>query len=183
VGSSLTKIALYSDLLKDNPDRSSTTDFAGKIGEMSRSTVTTMSDIVWSIDARNDTIGDLVDRMRDTASSVLAAQHMETDFQIEGLDSHAKLSVDLRENLFLIFKEAMTNAAKYSGGSQVTVRLSNRGGSFLMDIKDNGKGFSGRNRRGGQGLRNMYMRAKRIRGTLTVSEEGGVRIRLVRAPL
>ncbi|MGB6034421.1 MAG: two-component regulator propeller domain-containing protein, partial [Bacteroidota bacterium] len=183
VGSSLTKIALYSDLLKDNPDRTSTADFAGKIGEMSRNTVTTMSDIIWSIDARNDTIGDLVDRMRDTASGVLAAQQMEADFQIEGLDDHGKLTVILRENVFLIFKEAVTNAAKYSGGSRVTIRLSNRGGSFVMDIRDNGKGFPGGTRRSGQGLRNMKMRAQRIDGELTVSEDNGVRIRLVRAPL
>jgi ligand-binding sensor domain-containing protein/signal transduction histidine kinase len=183
VGSSLTKIALYSDLLKDNPDRSSAADFAGKIGEMSRNTVTTMSDIVWSIDARNDTIGDLIDRMRDTASGVLAAQQMDAVFQIDGLDAYAKLSVDLRENIFLIFKEAITNAAKYSGGSRITVRLSNRAGSFVMDIKDDGRGFSGKTRRSGQGLRNMEMRAERIGGKLTVSGEDGVRIRLLRAPL
>jgi len=183
VGSSLTKIALYSDLLKDNPDRSSAADLAGKIGDMSRSTVTTMSDVVWSIDARNDTIGDLLDRMRETASGVLGARQIEAHFHIDGLDDHGKLPVELRENVFLIFKEAITNAAKYSGGSRITIRLSNRGGSFVMDIQDNGKGFAAGHRRSGQGLRNMEMRARRIAGELTLSDDNGVRIRLVRAPL
>ena len=125
----------------------------------------------------------LIDRMRDTASGVLAAQQMEADFQIEGLDAHAKLPVDLRENVFLIFKEAVTNAAKYSGGSHVTIRLFNSGRSFVMEIADDGRGFSSNKRRSGQGLRNMVMRAERIGGKLTVSEEGGVKIRLTRAPL
>ncbi len=183
VGSSLTKIALYSDLLKDSPDRTATANFAEKIGAMSRETVTTMSDIVWSIDARNDTIGDLIDRMRDTASTVLTPQHIEADFQIEGLDAHRKLPVDLRENIFLIFKEAITNAAKYSGGSRIKIRLSNTGGSFTMDLHDNGKGFSSTGRRTGQGLRNMKMRAERIGAEVDVSEYGGVQIRLTRSPL
>ncbi|MEL6822212.1 MAG: triple tyrosine motif-containing protein, partial [Calditrichota bacterium] len=62
VGSTLTKISLYSDLIRSvaNPDERN--ELLEIIGNKSRELVVTMSDIVWSIDARNDTLEDLLDR-------------------------------------------------------------------------------------------------------------------------
>ena len=178
VGSSLTKIALYTELLKDQqtPDG----DLVPKIGALSRETVTTMSDIVWSIDARNDTVADLLDRMREVAHGLLEPRQIEFDLQSSGLELTRKLPVDLRENLYLIFKEAITNAAKYSSASRVTARLDQAGGELSLVVEDNGIGFTPPVRAQGQGLRNMELRARRVGARLTITGSAGVRITLQR---
>ena len=178
VGSSLTKIALYTDLLKDRDAPS--TELVPKIGTLSRETVSTMSDIVWSIDARNDTVADLIDRMREVAHGLLEPRQIEFEFQSSGLELARKLPVDLRESLYLIFKEALTNAAKYSEASRVSVQLRQSAGELSLVVEDNGRGFSTPTRPRGQGLRNMEMRARRIGGQLTISGNAGVRISLRR---
>jgi hypothetical protein len=52
---------------------------------MSREIITTLSDVVWSIDSRNDTVGDLIDRMRDFLETVFPAGSIHIDFQTKGL--------------------------------------------------------------------------------------------------
>jgi ligand-binding sensor domain-containing protein/signal transduction histidine kinase len=178
VGSSLTKIALYTDLLKDQGGTDG--GLVPKIGALSRETVTTMSDIVWSIDARNDTVADLLDRMREVGHGLLEPRQIEFELHTEGLEPGRRLPVDLRENLYLIFKEAITNAAKYSGASRVHVTLEQHAGQLSLVVEDNGCGFSAPARPQGQGLRNMELRARRIGAHLTIAGEGGVRITMTR---
>ena len=64
IGSTLTKIAIQSEVIQtsDTPDR--ITRASQEIGRMSREVVSTLSDMVWSIDARHDVVRDLLDRMR-----------------------------------------------------------------------------------------------------------------------
>ncbi len=183
VGSSLTKIALYSDLLKDSTDKNTLRELRGKIGTMSRETVAKMSDMVWSIDARNDTVGNLLDRMRDTALEMLQPKNIELEFATKGLRGDTKLTIEVRENLYMIFKEAVNNIVKYSGASTVHVELNNSSKVFTMTVHDNGKGLTGTTKKSGQGLRNMSMRAKRLDGTLEFIQTHGLKIILTTKPL
>lgn len=183
VGSSLTKIALYSDLLKDSPDNSKLSDLVGRIGTMSRETVATMSDMVWSIDARNDAVEHLLDKMRDTASGMLQPKNIEAKFEVDGLRGEKELTVEVRENIYMIFKEAISNCAKYSGATAVVVTMKNTAERFTMTIQDNGKGLGETTKKTGQGLRNMSMRAKRLDGTLEFIQTKGLKIILTTKPL
>lgn len=181
VGSNLTKIALYSDLVaadgEQDPDR--VRELVQKIGAMSREMVTTMSDIVWSIDARNDTLGDLVDRMRDFAAGALGPRGIRLTFDVNCGNTGRTLPVDIRQNLYLIFKEAINNAARHSAATDVQVALAETDGSLRLTIGDNGAGITEGGRRSGQGLRNMQMRALRTGSTLEISNRDGVQISLI----
>ena len=174
IGSTLTKISLYSDLIETGTEPKTTQNLLKKIGAMSRELVTTMSDIVWSIDARNDTIGDLIDRMRDFAASTYSPRQIEVQFKASGLESNKKIPVDVRQNLYLIFKEAVNNVAKHAMASKVAIRLQNSNGLFTMTIKDDGRGLPQKPKRQGHGLRNMKMRAERIGAKLEVDAKEGV---------
>jgi len=154
-----------------------------KIGEMSRELVTTMSDIVWSIDARNETIGNLIDRMEEFAHSVLTPKDIVVEFQTHGLSTNKKLSVDLRQNIYFIFKEAMNNIVKYSEATSVTIILLNNEREFIMTIEDNGKGLEHKKSGTGHGLRNMKMRAERISGAIDIRSKNGTKVTLKTSPL
>jgi signal transduction histidine kinase len=180
IGATLTKISLQSELIQDGACSPEIIASLRKIGAMSRELVTTMSDVVWSIDARNDTIGDLLDRMRDFASSVLSVKPINVSFEVSGLDEHKRLPVPLRQNLYLIFKEAVNNIAKHAAASQVNIHIKNADGAFSLMIRDDGKawGEGECEKLTGHGLRNMKMRAERIGGHLEIFRNGGCTVKL-----
>lgn len=167
VGASLTEIALRADFVQamQTPDQMKAS--VKQIGEMSRQIVTTMDDIVWSIDARNDTLGDLLDRMQDYATNVLSHRGIEPHFTFEGLDTGRSLPLDVRQNLYLILKEAVNNASKHSTGAHLHIRFVKDARGFELSIADDGTGLPDAGRVGSHGLRNMRMRAERIGAQLT----------------
>lgn len=172
VGSALTEIALQSDFLQTMEVSETLQDSLQQIGAQSRKIVGSLDDIVWSIDARNDTIGDLTDRMQDHVNNVLPQRTISYDFQV---DMGEKLDINMKENLYLIFKEAINNIAKHSNAQHVEVMLQTAGNDFELRIKDNGNS-SKANRKSGQGMRNMNMRAKRLDANLTFNNDEGFEV-------
>ncbi|MEK9137847.1 MAG: two-component regulator propeller domain-containing protein, partial [Bacteroidota bacterium] len=171
VGSSLTRLAVQAQLLHEGVDTSNIQTKLGNISRMSSEVIGTMGDIVWSIDARNDTIGSLVDRMRDCCNALLAEQGIDFQFETYGLDVHKRIPVDVRQNIYLVLKEAVNNIAKYAQASMVTITLHNENNRFSMRISDNGQGLSAAKRLTGQGMHNMKMRADRIGGMVEFIED------------
>ncbi len=170
VGSALTEIALQSDFLQTTDVGSELRQSLNQIGSQSRKIVSSLDDIVWSIDARNDTLGDLTDRMQDYINNVLPQK--EVTYYFEELDMDEKLTVQMKENLYLIFKEAVNNIAKHSDASKVEVILKNQNSSFDLLVRDNGSGVKPV-KKTGHGLRNIEMRAKRIDAEVEFENETG----------
>ncbi len=170
VGSSLTEIALQSDFLQTTDASDELKESLQSIGAQSRKIVSSLDDIVWSIDARNDTLGDLTDRMQDYVNNILTDR--EVIYHFNDLDMNTKLSVPVKENIYLIFKEAVNNIAKHSNATRVEVDLTTDGNSFNLIVHDNGTDVSNE-RKTGQGLRNMKMRAQRIDADVTFENEQG----------
>ncbi len=177
VGASLSEIALQTDLLQAISPPGDLQDTVAQIGELSRNIVTTMDDIVWSIDARNDSAGDLTDRIQDYATAVLLSRNIGVSYDFSGTENELRLPVEVRQNLYLIYKEAVNNIAKHANANQVEISLNMNGDHFLMSIKDDGSGEI-RNRPGGQGLKNMKMRAARIGASFRMYNENGTTIEI-----
>lgn len=175
VGTSLTEIALQSDFLQAGNVDSEFRNSLNQIGKQCRKIVTSLDDIVWSIDARNDTLGDLTDRMQDYMLNVLEPNNFHLSYDFEELKMENKLPVPVKENLYLIFKEAVNNIAKYSNGDEVSVSMNSNNGSFQFVIHDNGTSGKGL-KKTGHGLRNMEMRAQRIGANVDFNEEDGFTI-------
>ncbi len=176
IGSGLTRIAVQSEIIQNTVDPSLVRSASGRIGAASREIIATMSDVIWSIDARNDTWQDLLDRMRDCGTEIFAGTSTELTINEKGIDRKQSIPVDVRQNLYMIFKEALSNCARHAEARHVTVNMEQSGGWFSLSIADDGKGMGSQARQGGQGLRNMRMRADRIRATLRIEGPPGVRI-------
>lgn len=175
VGSALTEIALQSDFLQTMDVDSSLQESLQQIGTQSRKVVSSLDDIVWSIDARNDTLGDLTDRMQDYVNNVLS--NKEVYYNFDELNMSQKLEVPMKENLYLIFKESINNIAKHSNASRVDINLITRNNGFTLIVRDNGE-TSRNDRKSGQGLRNMKMRAKRIGADIYFNNKDGFEVRV-----
>ena len=92
-----------------------------------------------------------------------------------------KLTMEQKKNIYLVFKEAVNNAVKYSGTEKLDVTASIQNKELTLCVKDSGKGFDSSIIKKGNGLDNMQNRAKESGGVLTVqsTENTGTTILLV----
>jgi two-component sensor histidine kinase len=178
IGSSLTKISLQSELIQEGIDPGEQQNYLRNISAMSRELVTSMSDIVWSIDARNDTMESLLDKMRSFGASTLSVLDIDFSLASPGVDLKKKIAVDVRENIYLIYKEAINNIAKHAGASRVEVNVGNTADGFSMTVRDDGLGWEGTGRPSGHGTKNMKMRADRLKGALEIRKDNGTVVTL-----
>ena len=86
-----------------------------------------------------------------------------------------KLPVPVKENLYLIFKEAVNNISKYSNGDRVNLSMKSGNGKYCLKIFDNGTSGKGQ-KKTGHGLRNMEMRAERIGAEFNFEDTDGFTI-------
>ena len=165
VGSILTGLAMQTEIMEHVAVDADKTKLA-RISGMSRSAMSRMRDAVWAMDAKKDNWGSLIDRMNEFASEMLLAK--EVDFVIDkgSINESRKISGDFRHNIYLIFKEAITNIIKHSNASKVEIALQNVTSDLEMMIKDNGMSVEKKYKTSGQGTQNMQNRAKQINGTL-----------------
>lgn len=170
IGSALSSIQIMSQVaLRGNDPQGSLV----RISDNATRTMESMSDIVWSINPDNDTIDQMIIRMKQFAAEILEPKNIRYAFEIPTEIGNTRLGVDMRKNMFLIFKESVNNAAKYSGGTQVTISLKRTGSNLVLAVRDNGKGFNTQNVRNGNGLVNMTQRAASLNGTLICTSHPG----------
>ena len=175
IGANLTKIAILSEVAKQQqPGGNGKEDSPlSSIARISRESVASMNDIVWAIDPQRDHLIDLVRRMRREAEELFSARDIELTFQAPGDQQDLRLGVDVRRDLFLIFKEAINNAARHSQSHQVTIEFSVDPRSLALRITDNGTGFDLNADDEGHGLENMRQRAQALGGELTIDTGAG----------
>jgi signal transduction histidine kinase len=106
--------------------------------------------------------------MRRHAEEVFALRDVDLEFNAPTADTDLKLSVGVRRDVLLIFKEAVNNAAKYSDCSRVAIDFRVEHLALTLRIKDNGKGFEIDSENDGQGLRSMTRRADALGGKLKI---------------
>ena len=178
VGSMLTRIFQGSEIVQITKDPEKINTTARRIGQLTRETAQIFSDIIWSIEAQNDTVGNLIDRMQDLSYQLLGTMEIMIDFTVNGLERNKALEGSKRQHIYLIYKEALNNIAKYAQARQVQIRLMNDRKRFVMEIKDDGIGLTESTRSGGHGLKSMRRRAEQLGGVLHIKSNGGTTIRL-----
>ncbi len=167
IGSALGGISFLSEAAKQQLQQSNVAGaekMLGKIGHNSRETVENISDIVWSVNPKNDSAKYLIDRMRVFATDLVAASEIKIQFDHHPGIEHVKLSMEQRKNIFLIFKEAIYNSVKYSGCKNIIININKTSGGLQVTIKDDGSGFDLNNyvSKNGNGIPNMRLRASEI---------------------
>ncbi|HHU96321.1 MAG: two-component regulator propeller domain-containing protein [Bacteroidota bacterium] len=169
VGSTLSSISIMSDLLQSRLDDSpNAEEMLRKIGKNARNMLESMDDIIWSVNPQNDNFHNIIVRIREYAVTLF--EPLDIKFTIEAPENIASLQVpmDVRRNLFLIAKEAMNNAAKYSRCTETIIDFDYSHSVLQMTITDNGKGFDTSKDYGRNGLRNMKYRGDKIGGKVTI---------------
>lgn len=182
IGSTLSSIQIISKVAQSQENGQSH-DSLKKIEHQAALMMDNLGDIVWSLKAGEAKMEDLIMKMNEFALELLDPLNINFDF--EGTEYLLAFNLDLekRKNLFLIFKEALNNTAKYSSCSNVVVRFSpipEQQHNLEMIIQDDGLGFDQQEVRRGNGLVHMQERAKKMNGIIKIEteKEKGTVIRL-----
>jgi two-component system sensor histidine kinase UhpB len=90
-----------------------------------------------------------------------------------------KLDPKIELVLYRVAQEGLTNAARHSGASEVTLTLEHDADSVVLRVLDNGRGFEGKHAEGG-GLRGIRERALIVGGAVAIkpAPTDGLEIRL-----
>jgi signal transduction histidine kinase len=185
IGSNLSQIALLSEVVRKQVGSgdSQVGERLSLIAAISRKSVEAMGDIVWAINPNRDRLGDLTKRMRLFADEVLSARDIVLEFRAPTED-RVRLGVDMRRELFLVFKEAINNTVRHSGCSEVEIEFEIENGWLKLKVSDNGRGFDLAGESDGHGLASMRERARKIGGQVEVASRNGKGTTVtLRAPL
>ncbi len=176
VGALLTRVSMLAEVLSENHSTIEPNSHAGHLDTRhaldrllynSRAAVQTMRDVVWGIDSRADSVAALLDRMREHLSQTAAAAGLQATFTHADLSEKAGVPASVRQHLYLVFKEAVTNAARHAqAATEIRVYLGRRHGQLVLEVGDDGQDIGPTSRSSGMGLRNMARRAQAMGATL-----------------
>ena len=178
VGSSLSQISINADMINYENDISKIKTKSEMIRSKSSEMINVMNDVIWSIDSRHDKLESLVERIKITAGQFASSKEIMLDFDITIQNPNKKLNVDFRQNLFLIVKEAINNAVKYSEGSLIKLKIHEQNEYIKITISDNGSGLPYTLKKTGSGIKNMKHRMEDIKGKIEFVNDNGLSINL-----
>lgn len=175
MGSTLTSINITSKVaMQQGMEEEKVKYYLQKIKDNSGKMMESMSDIVWAINPSNDSFEKLVIKMKEFAAELLEPARINYYFREEGALDKAQLNLEQRKDFYMIFKEAVNNAVKYSRATEVNIDLLKRDDRLRMIITDNGDGFDPVTSFSGNGLRNMQARAEEMGAALKIDSIRGV---------
>jgi signal transduction histidine kinase len=174
VGSSLSSIHMLSKMAeKKQISSEAQVEILSRMSLHARETMDKMGDIVWMIKPGESDAASLKERMEQFAYELCSSSNVQTEINLEDIEK-IKLSMHKRRNIYLVFKEALNNAIKYSGTGKISVSALVAGRQLVLHIKDHGTGFDTQNAKRGNGLRNMQARAREMNGSLKITSLAGV---------
>jgi ligand-binding sensor domain-containing protein len=176
IGAGLTEISIMSEVIAQklsDDQRGLVKAELGGISTASRQLVNGMSDIVWLVNPRRESLHDLIARLGDADNESLRSSNVS--LKVHNVESlkNVRLDMERRQHVFLIFKEAIHNALKYSDCSEIALGVVARGGRIEIRLTDNGKGFDPAKLTSGNGLTNMKDRAARIKARIQIDSSPG----------
>ena len=173
IGTKLTEISMLSDMVYHFAPEQLKPEYenVNKIGNIARSMIDNLSDIIWLIKPEQDTLKVLFFKLKDSFEEILSMSNILLYFgDLDILDS-IKLTMEQRKNLLRIIKEALHNSIKHSQCHHIWLSAEMIGKELHINVKDDGKGFDTGAKTERNGLVNMKKRAENIKGKLWIHSE------------
>ncbi|MFN0274485.1 MAG: histidine kinase [Chitinophagales bacterium] len=176
IGAALSSISMYSDVVKmqvENKDFEEANNLLTEIASTSRELMDHMSDLVWAINPKNDNFEKIIQRSKSFAHRILQSKNIQLQFSAPDHLEDINMPMEVRHNLFMIYKEAINNAAKYSNATLVKMEIIRNEKNIISKISDNGTGFEMHGEKEGNGLKNMKRRAGEIAADFSMLSQLG----------
>jgi signal transduction histidine kinase len=147
-----------------------------EIGLRAREMVTALDEIVWAVNPRHDSVASLATYFCQYAQHFLKATPVRCHLEVARDLPAAPLNAEQRHNLFLAFKEALSNVVRHSGATDLWLTISALTGLLSVTLSDNGRGLDAAGSQAGNGadgLGNMQRRLRELGGHCEVAGSRG----------
>ena len=183
VGATLSGVALFSEIAKEKMEQFKQKDameYLEHISVNSKEMVEKMSDIVWAINPGNDSFERIIEKLEAYSFNICAGKNINLHFNVHDAIRHYQPSMHIKRQLYLVMKEAVNNAIKYSDAKNIWLSILNQANFIIAEVKDDGKGFDLNLVNRGNGLTNIESRAESLHATLGIdsNKDSGTCIRL-----
>ncbi len=171
LGSKLTIISMFTELTKSklNGNYEAVAPYLDKVSDTAGSLYHSMKDLIWALNPEQDTLQDLFLQLKDFGDELF--DQTGVVFQSLGIEQDIQeqvIPMECKRHVLLIFKELMNNSLKHSDCTEVRLSILNEKDGLKISLKDNGSGFNPSDEYDGDGLKNIYSRADKIDGKISV---------------
>jgi len=175
LGATLTEVSILGSLINARSLPQETRDrHLDKLVNVSRAVVATLDEIVWAVNPKYDSLASLASYYSLFAQRFLGLAGISC--RLETADSFPETPMDsrVRHDVFLAFKEALNNAVRHSGASEVRISMLVTENQLKVVVADNGKGFAGTDGLpGNDGLVSMRERMLKLGGRCELKTQPG----------
>ncbi len=172
LGSGMTHIRLMSELAKSKMKQNTPTEIE-KISQSADDVLNKMNAIIWSMNSKNDSLGNLISYIRAYSTEYLEGTPVNCNVSIPHEIPEKELTGDKRRNIFLCVKETLNNMLKHSGATELAIDIL-ADGILTIRIHDNGRGIDLQKiRQFGNGLQNIKRRMESIGGDFEIKNNNG----------
>lgn len=179
VSASLSSITYFAEAIRQVQNGGNSSRFVELISQSASDAKEKITDIIWSIDPDNDDWVDLLSKCRRFASDLFESKNMDYELHID-TDIDQPLDLELRQHLWLIFKEMTVNAARHSQADKVEVRFGMNSNILKLVVQDNGIGMERSPKRSGShGIKNIKKRAEQIGADLQLETDAEIGTRWI----
>jgi signal transduction histidine kinase len=172
IGAGLTQITLMSESAKNNFTGNNSKELED-IAETGRKLINSMSEIIWSLNPENKTLGQLTAYLREILHKQLEYSGKTFSIDITDKGEEIVLPREYNRNIFLVTKEIVNNAIKYSQARNIDIIMDLNNDNFYCQIKDDGIGFDIDHIKDGNGLKNIKHRIEELGGKLSILTSSG----------
>lgn len=124
-----------------------------------------INDIIWAIDPSKDNWSVFLKKCKRHATDTLDSKEIEYDINIDDTFK-VKIELELRQNLWLIYKEMINNLAEHSRATKAEILFTENDRIIHLKVSDNGRGFNEEKKHSGNGIENIIQRTKLIGGEI-----------------
>lgn len=173
VSATLSSISFFARAIEDDRVREDKGRFVQLIKDSAGDAKEKITDIVWAINPENDDWKAFLAKCRRFASDLLESRDLKYSLKIDE-DIPARLDMELRQNLWMIYKEMVTNAVRHSGAGRLDVIMQYEHGVLTLVVQDDGEGLDEETVEKGNGLNNIRKRADAINAELELTSESSL---------
>ena len=176
IGSSLSGINMLSQLAREEiiqNNNASATDILQKINGYTTEVIDKVSDMAWLLKPNQESLSMLIKKLNTYNVASASSKNIVLHFENNKSVLEKELTIPQRKAIYLVSKEAINNAIKYSSCKNIFHSIQNVDNKIKLQIKDDGNGFSLSEINSGNGLANMKARAEEIKADFDIISEQG----------
>ena len=169
IGSGLSGLTMHAEFLVQETEDTKLRNQLSQLAQSGRNLTQKVREIIWTVNAKNDTIENLVSGIHQYGVEYFRHTAIRCTFIMDTLETDLKMPGYHRREIFLSLKEALHNVIKHANASKVMISATFEAKHLLIKVEDNGTGFDLMPTNiAGNGITSMQKRMERVNGSFNI---------------